>query len=578
MSTSVMGYSPESPRDMSPDAISPYPDRPIRPLPKRRLRERLSPDVADSIKYPPAPKTTTPLFYHPYNVREESGTNGLVESQHPSERERADQIERNYISRRNGDELDSDEDEAAYRSRIYSRHSADTTGRSYRYVQKPETKHPNPQPPGSTASSADGYDSFENTNNKKKRKIPTPGDSNLNGVHLSGDLAGMGISGPEDLAEDIGNGVGTYHSSSNISQGISGPGRGRYGRIRNGRSPLRTLSDATGNWGNGRSTKHRQSQWPTSTESPGIISRSIANANAEKSPITPSQGQENISLLQQQASKKSSPASTQFTFTCDSQVPGTVAWPGPSTTPKMSQSPAAIKAMSSQATQTSPSIPVNANAQSIVAQAKHGLAASQNAPNGQKPAQAQPAPPKKPRRRTGKEYLIAARQRKQEQEDWNYRNPPPKDEDPYVCEFCEYERIFGTPPEALIKQYEIKDRRRKKQEAEKRRLLEKAKMRSRKGKKGNKNTAKTSSVPQNRQAEQQQAQQPTSANQSQSQGTQSEEYYEDEYDDEYPQDEPPPSPVARALAPPASRRSEVAHPDPGKQTMIHGAESIDTRA
>jgi hypothetical protein len=253
---------------MSPDAISPYPDRPIRPLPKRRLRERLSPDVADSIKYPPAPKTTTPLFYHPYNVREESGTNGLVESQHPSERERADEIERNYISRRNGDELDSDEDEAAYRSRIYSRHSADTTGRSYRYVQKPETKHPNPQPPGSTASSADGYDSFENTNNKKKRKIPTPGDSNLNGVHLSGDMAGMGISGPEDLAEDIGNGVGTYHSSSNISQGISGPGRGRYGRIRNGRSPLRTLSDATSNWGNGRSAKQRQSQWPTSSKTP----------------------------------------------------------------------------------------------------------------------------------------------------------------------------------------------------------------------------------------------------------------------------------------------------------------------
>jgi hypothetical protein len=251
---------------MSPDAISPYPDRPIRPLPKRRLRERLSPDVAESIKYPPAPKTTTPLFYHPYNLREEVGTNSLVESQHPSERERADEIERNYISRRNGDELDSDEDETAYRSRIYSRHSVDTTGRSYRYVQKPESKHPNPQPPASTASSADGYDSFENTNNKKKRKIPTPGDSNLNGVHLSSDMAGMGISGPDDLAEDVGTGAGSYHGSGGVGQGISGPGRGRYGRIRNGRSPLRTLSDASSNWGNGRTAKQRQPQWSPSSK------------------------------------------------------------------------------------------------------------------------------------------------------------------------------------------------------------------------------------------------------------------------------------------------------------------------
>jgi len=259
-----LGYSPESPRDMSPSPVSPYADRPIRPLPRKPLRERLSPEVAQTIKYPPAPKTTTPLFQYGYS-REENGVNGLVEPPHPSERERADEIERNYISRRNGEEVDSDEDESAYRSRIYSRPSADTPGRSYRYVQKLETKHPKPQPPGSTASSADGYDSFENTNNKKKRKIPTPGDSIVNGVHLSNDLAGMGISGPDDLTEETGNGAGSYHSTG-IGQGISGPGRGRYGRVRNGRSPLRTLSDASSNWGNGRTPKQRQPQWPSSSE------------------------------------------------------------------------------------------------------------------------------------------------------------------------------------------------------------------------------------------------------------------------------------------------------------------------
>lgn len=255
---------------MSPDASSPYPDRPIRPLPKRRLRERLSPDVAETIRYPPAPKTSTPLFYHPYNPREENGANGLVESQHPSERERADEIERNYISRRHVEELDSEDDEAAYRSRIYPRHSADNTGRSFRYVQKPDSKHPKAHPPGSAASSADGYDSFENTNNKKKRKIPTPGDSNLNGVHLSSDIAGA--VGPEDLGEDVG--AGAYQSvgaSSGGGQGISGPGRGRYGRVRNGRSPLRTLSDTSSNWGNGRTAKQRQPQWSPSSKRSNTI-------------------------------------------------------------------------------------------------------------------------------------------------------------------------------------------------------------------------------------------------------------------------------------------------------------------
>lgn len=274
-------------------------------------------------------------------------------------------------------------------------------------------------------------------------------------------------------------------------------------------------------------------------ETPGIISKSIADANAQRSPITPARGQENVSLLQQQASKKSTTASTQFTFTCDSQVPGTVAWPGPTTAP-MHQSPAVAK-MSTHATQTSPSIPVNPNAPNSAAQAKQGQAASHHNPNTSKQPLTQTTPPKKNRRRTGKEYLIAARKRRQLQQEHNSKFPPAP-EDVWICEFCEYERIFGTPPEALIKQYELKDRRVRKQEAERRRLLEKAKMKGRKGKKGNKATAKAPAAANDRQATHQQTQQPGPLNQSQShsQGTQSEEYYEDEYDDEYVQDDPPP--------------------------------------
>ncbi|KAG0644985.1 hypothetical protein D0Z07_9229 [Hyphodiscus hymeniophilus] len=517
---------------MSPETVSQYPDRPIRPLPKRPLRERLSPDVAQSIKYPPAPKTITPLFYYGYHLPE-SGPNGVVEAQHPSERERVDEIERTYISRRNKEELDSNEDEQAYRSRIYSRPSANPSGRSYRYVQKPESKHPDPQPPASTASSADGYDSFENTNNKKKRKIPTPGDSNLNGVHLSSGIAGIGISVSDDLAEEVVSVGAAYHGSVSATHGISGPGRGRYGRMRNGRSPLRTLSDTTSNWGNGR-TKQRQPQWPPTNETTGIISESIATANAEKFPITPLRGQENVSILQQQASKKPSPASTQFTFTCNSQVPATIPWPGPPSSSSMHQSPAAR--MSTHSTQTSPHIPSDLNTTVAISPTKPGIHVSQQPPLPQKQTPLQNTAARKTRRRpAAKEYLVAARQRREQQKWQNDHHPVPR-EDQWTCEFCEYEQIFGTPPVALIKQYEIKDRQARKQEAERKRLLEKAKMKGRKGKKGNKVAPKAASAPQLAQ----QTHPSATLNQNQSQGTQSEEYYEDEYDDEYAQDDPPP--------------------------------------
>lgn len=180
---------------------------------------------------------------------------------------------------------------------------------------------------------------------------------------------------------------------------------------------------------------------------------------------------------------------------------------------------------------------------------------SQQAPNG-KQTQA-PAPTKKNRRRTGREYLRAAQQRRQQQQFRNYHHPPAV-EDIWICEFCEYERIFGSPPEALIKQYEMKDRRQRKQEQERRRLLEKAKMKGRKGKKGNKAVPKAAAATQDR-TQHAATQQAPAMNHSQSQGTgtQSEEYYEDDYDEEYPHDDPPPpSPVAPQAAP----RKRVATP------------------
>lgn len=300
-------------------------------------------------------------------------------------------------------------------------------------------------------------------------------------------------------------------------------------------------------------------------DTPGIITYAIANANANKNSITPARGQENSSLLQQQAAKKPATASTQFTFTCNSQVPSYPGPPTPHQTPNNSR-------MSTHATQTSPNMSTLTTAQAIE-RSKQNIAAAQLQKQPPQPAPAK----KKNRRRTGKEYLIAARQRRQQQEFKNYHHPPSA-EDVWICEFCEYERIFGTPPEALIKQYEIKDRRVRKQEAERRRLLEKAKMKGRKGKKGNKGSAKNTSTTQDRQTSNQHAPQSapmnSNSNHSQSQGTQSD-YYENDYehDDSQPEEDaedtqppPPPSPTG-----PLKRQGEVVHPDHGRHRFVNSA-------
>lgn len=103
------------------------------------------------------------------------------------------------------------------------------------------------KPPGSTTSSVDGYESFENTNNKKKRKIPLSNSANGHHSSLSADMANMGIGADGGAVESVegggGNGVGQYYgsgasvgASSGSGTGISGAGRGRYGR--SGRTPV----------------------------------------------------------------------------------------------------------------------------------------------------------------------------------------------------------------------------------------------------------------------------------------------------------------------------------------------------
>ncbi|KAI9812336.1 MAG: hypothetical protein M1827_004785 [Pycnora praestabilis] len=592
-------YSPPSPSPSlhSPDTQSHlYPDRPIRPLPKRRLRSRLSSDVAESILYPAAPVASTPLFYFPYTPTdrgEEEFANGGLGRQQLHHHEHHCDHDHDHDGHNHEEELDSDkeEDGAGIIRRYQGQQDALASATSHTYGSlsqlklEPSAMLAKPPPPRSNASSADGYDSFENTNNKKKRKIPTPGNmSNHHSYGLSADMANMGISAAQDNGpsspDELSTGAGQYYgsgysasSAGGSGNGVSGAGRGRYGRTNarsvSGRSPLGVSTNGTNAWANGQTGRSRR-DWVTAgglssnkddlthpNIDQGIISAAIASA-AENGSSTPStNGKENVSLLQQQSSKKSTPTKTQFTFTCESDSAKSMAWQGQNApliathyqnvnsspspaTPGRSHLPPGARGVATQGTQTSPSMAGPRG------QSNHGLPTSQHALAGtQQPSQQQfgnnqQAPPqgKKSRpRRTGKEYALAARQRRLQQEYNNYHHPP-SGEDVWICEFCEYESIFGSPPEALMRQYEIKDRRERRRLAEKRRLLEKAKMKGRKGKKGSKAAAKnagTNNLSQQQSQHQQQQkydQQPTDQLPMQHQGTQSEDYYDDGFDDE----------------------------------------------
>ena len=551
-------YSPPSSAGFLSEHTSPiYPDRPIRPLPKKPLKSRLSPDVADSILYPPAPPISRPLFYlaqnRPTNYPDGSrAVSGIVDT--PEVSRQAPPVLKDEDKERykfKGNDFESEDEDGVGIMRRYQEQRIAHPSAQRTFVhgeaQVDIAKYPRPPNLQSTASSADsvdGYDSFENTNNKKKRKIPTSGNIGNHHSSLSAEMAQMGIHSSLDSfdsTQDHDDGVSQYYGSGSSAipatasgTGLSGAGRGRFGRsgIRHagGRSPLGISTNGTNASNSARGTLLRRDPMNSDARTApdqGIISAAIANAAAL--PTTPSKGQENVSLLEQQSTKLPSSSKTQFTFTCESDSSKGMVWSNQrSPTPAgMYQAPVAPnvvpplqtqgqRGLTTQGTQTSPTM----------ANQMH-----QNLPG--QPASQQTSTPRKPRRSAAKQYAIAARQRRLQQDYKNYNHRPSKDEI-WVCQFCEYEAIFGTPPEALIRQYEIKDGRERRRLAEKRRLLEKAKMKGKKGKKGNKNASKHAATqPQHSKNHRDHYdQQPMDQVPVQHQGTQSEEYLQDDYDDD----------------------------------------------
>jgi hypothetical protein len=249
-----------------------HPVRPILPLPKRRLRDRLSAEQSKNLIFPPAPPLEpSSLFAFPYpappapNPRELHAAAGGHVGEHDCEQCGHDR-----------DGLDSD-DEAGHSTAGANRYPVDPRnagGAGYSKLGGRGAylgKVPPPQPPDSANSSVDGYESFENTSNKKKRKIP---QSNGVGSHgpghghhsaLSADLANMGISPREGDAtagagraglhgDDGDRGVGSYYGNGTSSSNSAGAGgsaglspsiRGRFGRSGRGLLDRRPLGTST---------------------------------------------------------------------------------------------------------------------------------------------------------------------------------------------------------------------------------------------------------------------------------------------------------------------------------------------
>lgn len=240
----------------SPDTASPiYPERAIRPLPNRRLKSRLSPEQQSSIIYPPDPPPMSPTLN--LHVQENGGrglTNGDLDYDHDHDHDHDhhhhhhDAIPVHDHCTCKHDDCDSGDDEVEFDHPDY-RYA--TTGPMSMNGKAPldsvqrrlmEASRGGKQAggPGSVTSSADGYESFENTSNKKKRKIPLSSASSMHQSSLSAEMASMGISNMEGAADEYSNAPRAGPGSSPSGTGISGAGRGRYGRqsVRDSRRPL----------------------------------------------------------------------------------------------------------------------------------------------------------------------------------------------------------------------------------------------------------------------------------------------------------------------------------------------------
>ncbi|KAK6336264.1 hypothetical protein TWF696_001824 [Orbilia brochopaga] len=380
-----------------PGLFSPVHGRPIRPLPKRTLRDRLSPESSKAILSPPAPPNPTPLFYLPYTYPPPPGGSAGSPSGHGSH-----------------DHNDSSDDDDVSNASVG------------RFSSSGQLDDAHDQ--GLGESNDGSYDWSENTNNKKKRKIPTP-------AHPGASSNGFATTGHSYATQ--------YSQTPGGASAHSTPRRYRSAGTQ--RSPLSSISGA----GNGGVRRVKRFPGP-----PSSTAGSATYADTSNGSPVPSAAEEvlpNTPDKENRIDKSGINAPTSpFTFKCDSPVSANLAYSHPP--PNMGAN--YQRSVSTVGTQTSPNI--------------SGSNAYPQTPKKKSAARA------------------AARREFLQQQRLRQRQASGNKGEIWICEFCEYEAIFGQPPEALMRQYDIRDRRerRERKEAENRRRRAEERL-QRKGRKTN---------------------------------------------------------------------------------------------
>ncbi|KAL9085166.1 MAG: hypothetical protein Q9159_004848 [Coniocarpon cinnabarinum] len=413
------------PLSTAPDTNSPvFPERPIRPLPKRRLRSRLSEGEASSIDRPLDLSSSPSVFGSPAISRE-----GTVQSRRQGN---------TYTTLRNPDfgrlttpgAYESDEDRE---DDNYPGQRSSWSDNMLRY------------PRGSATSSVDG-ESFENTNNKKKRKIPLHHNSNFP-VDANDSDPGYGPNWQTDGAGPA------YNTGKNVSAGSSSKARNVRNGPKTGKQPLATSVNGL-NHGDGIE--------------PG--------AGRKSSGMRYPHGQENRRVSSNHQTNNGQ--NNDFTFTAPSESAkhlNQASRAGVFQHPPLTQQTRST----TQGTQTTPT---NSGAHSATSPDPNSTAHNANAAN----ASAQQADPNNADNRrqltTGELIRNQATDRKREQRLLNRRKTMTRG-DVTLCDYCLYEAIFLERPRALLRSYELKELKKRQEQENRRRLLEKAKAKSRKTRK-----------------------------------------------------------------------------------------------
>lgn len=245
---------------MSPDTVSSlFPDRPIRPLPRRRLRERLSPQGNQSAETPsPSGVNDVPLSCHRPDTARHTRTNINAVGEETQEPRSSNDIHSERSNTLTSAALASKQ-HGPSSPRFSEERTDGKLSDNFGNIIRPKTS--DIIQTSTNELPITGHEQRKATNNKKKRKIPSANEVTARSSQFASNEFILGLR-PGSAADDTSEGTISNNSAaepvlrhnegiSGSGRGgvsISGPGRGRLSRAGNQRCPLRTLSDANSSW------------------------------------------------------------------------------------------------------------------------------------------------------------------------------------------------------------------------------------------------------------------------------------------------------------------------------------------